>query len=104
MTVGYQNFEFKTSLLYEGECDCSKVTALWWHFYVTIYVWLVYGTGRSGVNRQSSMAEMEESTMEHKNNITSNVTSDADTEAELQEHLCRKWGTGIPSFGVGLKM
>ena len=48
-------------------------------------------------HRQSSMAEMEESTMEDKNNITSNVISDADTEAG------GKGGTKIPSFGFGLK-
>ena len=45
------------------------------------------------------MAETEESAMEDENNITSNVTSDADTVAEPQEDLCRKGGTGIPSFG-----
>ena len=38
--------------------------------------------------RQSSMVEMEETTMEDENNVTSNVTSDADTEAEPQEDLC----------------
>ena len=48
------------------------------------------------------MAEMEESAMENKNNVTSNVTSDADTEAEPQEDLCRKGATGIPSFGFVL--
>ena len=34
------------------------------------------------------MVEMEETTMEDENNVTSNVTSDADTEAEPQEDLC----------------
>ena len=50
------------------------------------------------------MAEMEESAIEDENNITSNVTSDAHTEAEPQEDLCRKGGTRIPSFGFGLKI
>ena len=45
---------------------------------------------------------MEESAMEDENNVMSNVTSDADTEAEPQEDLCRKGGTGIPWFGFGL--
>ena len=40
--------------------------------------------------------------MEDENNVTSNVTSDADTEAEPQEDLCRTGGTRIPSFGFGL--
>ena len=53
MTVGHRHFEFKTKHRSLG----SK-------------------------QRQSSMAEMEESTMEDKNNVTSNLTSDADTEAE----------------------
>ena len=35
--------------------------------------------------KQSSMAEMEESAMEDENNVTSNVTSYADTEAVPQE-------------------
>ena len=35
--------------------------------------------------RQSSMAETEESATEDENNITSKVTSDTDTEAEPQE-------------------
>ena len=48
------------------------------------------------------MAEMEESIMEDKNNITSSVTSDADTEAEHQMIWCLKGVTGIPSFGFGL--
>ena len=38
------------------------------------------------------MAEMEESAMEDENNVTSNVTSDAGTEAEPQEDLVPKRG------------
>ena len=53
--------------------------------------------------RQSSMAETEESTMEDENNVTTTVTSDTESEADNQEYLCRKGGTGIPSFGFGLK-
>ena len=51
------------------------------------------------------MVETEESAMEDENNVTTNITSDSDTEAEPQEDLCRKGGTGIPSFGfvLGLK-
>ena len=49
------------------------------------------------------MAETEESAVEDENNLTSNVTSDVATEAEPQQDLCRKGGTGIPSFGFGLK-
>ena len=41
------------------------------------------------------MAETEESAMEDENNITRNVTSDADTEAEPQEILAEK---GEPEF------
>ena len=53
--------------------------------------------------RQSSMAETEESTTEDKNNFTTNGMSDGDTEAEPQEDLCQKGGTRIPSFVFGLK-
>ena len=55
--------------------------------------------------RQRSMAETEESAMEDKNNVTTNVTSDADMEADPQEDSCLKGGTRIPSFGfvLGLK-
>ena len=49
------------------------------------------------------MAETEESAMEDKTVRTSNVTSDADTEAEPQDDLRWKVGTGIPSFDFGLK-
>ena len=41
------------------------------------------------------MTETEESAMEDKNNITSNITSHADTDAEPQEDLCQK---GEPEF------
>ena len=41
--------------------------------------------------------------MEDENNLTSNVTSDAGTEAEPQEDLCQKGGTRIPSFGFWFK-
>ncbi len=42
--------------------------------------------------RQSSMAEAEESAMESENNVTSNVSSDSDTETEPQEELVPKRG------------
>ena len=38
------------------------------------------------------MAETEERAMEDENNVSSNVTSDADTEAEPQEDLVLKRG------------
>ena len=46
--------------------------------------------------RQSSMAETEDSAMQDENNITSSVTSDTDGEAEPQKIWCRKGGTRIP--------
>ena len=82
MTVGYPHFEFKTTSLYEVTaatlllCGCiftSPARTRLWH--------------RSLGSKQtkSSMAEKEESAMEEETNITSNVTSDMDTEAEPQE-------------------
>ena len=78
MTVGYPNFEFKTSSLYEGECNCRYCSV---GAFLRHQQGLVYGSKQ----RQSSMAETEESAMEDENNMTSNITSDADTEAEPQE-------------------
>ena len=50
------------------------------------------------------MAEMEESAMEDENNMTSNVTSDADTEAEPQEaELKRESWNSIVWLWFGIK-
>ena len=51
---------------------------------------LIYGTGCSAVNR--GMAETEEIAMEDENNVTSNGTSNADTEVEHQKDLVPKRG------------
>ena len=49
------------------------------------------------------MAETEESAMEDENNMTSDITSDADTEAEPQESELRGNRNSIVWLWVGFK-